>query len=410
MTAALNRWLRGLLDLLLLLQEHKVRSGLTILGISVGIWALVTLLAVGMGAREYIQGQVGKLGTDLLIVTPGNANDVSSYLNRGVLESLTLADVRALETQIPELALAAPVVQARGELSFRDRRAAGTVVGATPAYFAARDAVPALGRVLTPADAQAQAPVAVLGEEMARRLFSNRNPLGESIRFKGSVLEVVGVLRGKGDSSLGQGRDSEVIVPLSTMQHRIAGVRHVQMIFLKPVSEAVKERVRLQAELVLLTQHTALAQNGLPYTVTDLGQLAAIAGNLVGAMTALLVSIAGVSLVVGGIGVMNVMLASVSERIGEVGIRRAVGATQQHIRSQFLLEAGALTVLGGLVGIVLAALTVALLSGLLPWNAVIDIPAILAVLVASGAIGVFFGYYPARKAAKLTPMEALRYE
>lgn len=402
-------WLT-LQDVGLLLREHKVRSGLTILGICVGIWALVTLLSVGLGARQYIQGQVGKLGTDLLIVTPGNASDVTSFFNRTIVESLTREDARALKQQIPEVALAAPVIQMRSEVSFRDRRTAGTLLGTTADYFAVRQMELALGRLLTPADDQAQAPVVVLGEEMASHLFSNRNPLGETIRVRNTALKVVGVLRGKGDAGMGQGRDNEIIVPLATFQHRLTGLRHVQMIFIKPASDEAKAKVQRQAELVLLSLHTALSQQGLPYTVTDLGQLANIADNLVAAMTALLVSIAAVSLVVGGIGVMNVMLASVSERISEVGIRRAVGATQQDIKSQFLMESGALTVVGGLVGIVMAGLTIAILNNLLPWRAVFNLPAIVAVLVASGAIGVFFGYYPARKAARLTPMEALRYE
>ncbi|MFA7619249.1 MAG: ABC transporter permease [Thiohalomonadaceae bacterium] len=394
----------------LLLREHKLRSALTILGISVGIWALVTLLSVGLGARVYVQGQVGQLGSDLLIVTPGNAADTSTFFNRAVQESLTTADAQALRDQVPEIALVAPVYQQRGEVNYRDQRTAPNLVGATPEYFAIRDAKPAIGRLLTAADEQAQGSVAVLGGEIARHLFGNRNPLGESIRFRNTTLYVVGVLRSKGDGGLGQGRDSEIIVPLSTMQHRIAGARHVQMIYLKPRSSEDKDRVRSQTELVLLSLHTALSRNGLPYTVMDLGQLVAVADNLVNGMTAFLVSIAAVSLVVGGIGVMNVMLASVSERISEIGIRRAVGATQQDIETQFLMEAGTLTVIGGVVGIVLAGFSIVILNGLLPWRAVINFAAVAAVLVASGAIGVFFGFYPARKAARLTPMEALRYE
>ncbi|NTV11410.1 MAG: FtsX-like permease family protein [Zoogloea sp.] len=410
MNGRLQRFLLAQQDVALLLREHKARSVLTILGISVGIWALVTLLSVGLGARQYIQGQVGKLGTDLLIVTPGNANNVATFFNRTIQESLTVADARAIRDQVPGVALVAPTLQLQGEISYRDRKSGGSLVGATMEYFAVRDVRLAYGRLLTSADEQAQSNVVVLGSEIANRLFSNRNPLGETIRFQNINLQVVGVLRNKNDSGAGGGRDSEIIVPLPTLQNRIAGVKHVQMIFVKPRDVAMKDRIKLEMELVLLSMHTALATQGLPYTVTDLGQLASIADTLVSAMTAFLVSIAAVSLIVGGIGVMNVMLASVRERISEVGIRRAVGATDRDIRSQFLIEAATLTAIGGIVGLLAAGLSLTILGYLMPWKPVLNPLAIVSIFLISGAIGVFFGYYPARMASQLTPMEALRYE
>lgn len=405
-----NFWMSALQDVLLLLHEQKLRSSLTILGIGVGIWALVTLLSIGLGARSYVAVQVGQFGTDLLIVTPGNTNDASSFFDRNVQESLRAEDADALRRNLPNLAAAVPIVQLSGEARYFDQRTIARLVGTSPDYFTTRMAEPELGRLLTPADQQAEATVAVLGAEVAQLLFSNRNPLGQRFHFQNTILEVVGVLRNQGDNPLGQGRNDEIIVPLSTAQHRIAGIRHIQMILLKPRSEELKEQVRLNTELELLSRHTSIARKGLPYKVTDLGQLADVAGRLVTAMTAFLASIAAVSLVVGGIGVMNVMLASVRERIGEVGIRRAVGATQKHIRFQFLLEAGVLTALGGLVGIALALVTVMGLDGLLPWSAEVSFAIVSGVLAISAAIGVFFGYYPAHMAASLTPMEALRYE
>lgn len=397
-------------DVLLLLGEHRMRSILTMLGIAVGVWALSTLLAVGFGARGYIQGQVGQLGSNLLIITPGNPADLTTFYNRRIQESLTIDDVYALRVGIASLRDIAPILQSRGEVSYRERKIASSIVGTTDDYFRVRDIRVAYGRSLNVGDLRAASAVAVIGEDVAKRLFVNRNPLNEMIRHNGVNLQVIGVLESVGDSGIGQGRDTEIIVPLTTMQQRILGVRHVQLIYMRPDMDANKISVKASAELILLARHASLSQRGLPFTVADLGQLASIADNLIYAVTLFLASIAAVSLIVGGIGVMNVMLASVRERISEVGIRRAVGATERDIQFQFLLEAGILSGLGGIVGVVSSVFTILLLNLLLPWQGSIGWVATTLVLFISFAIGTFFGYYPAKKASRLTPMEALRYE
>jgi len=398
-------------DILLLLKEHRMRTGLTILGISVGVWALVTLLSLGLAARSYIDERVASLGTDLLIVTPGNASDLTSFFDPRIQESLTASDARAIRDQVPDVALTVPTYQVRATVNYRDRKTAASILGTTADYFSLHRIRIQMGRQIGSSDASGQLFAAVLGEDIRQRLFSNQNPLGESLRYQGRSLEVIGVMDAQGDGMMGQsGRDKEIVMPLATVQHKLAGDRHVQRIFIKPRSEEVKEKVKREIELILLSRHTDLAKQGLPYTVMDMGQIATIAQQLTGGMTALLVSIAAVSLVVGGIGVMNVMLVSVNERINEIGIRRAVGARQKDIGQQFLLESSVLTFIGGGAGIVLSILSVSLANLLLPWDTGIGAVTTLVVLIVSALVGVVFGMYPAKRAARLAPMEALRYD
>ncbi|ABI57490.1 ABC transporter permease [Alkalilimnicola ehrlichii MLHE-1] len=393
-----------------LLREHKVRSGLTVLGIAVGIWAVVTLLAIGMGARSYIEGQVQILGSDLLVVTPGSSEDPTSFFNPVIMESLTLADAEHFRNRIPDVHRVAAVFQLSGELSVADKRAAGSVVGTEPDYFALRELSVDTGRLLNRADQRSAAPVAVLGAELAQQLFGNQPPLGESIRFRGQPLEVVGVLSQRDDAALGQGEDRNLFVPIRYAQRALAGAHHVEYIMVEPTGRETKDAVARAIDLHLMTRKSRLSNAGKTHTVTDFGEIATLAGRIVDAMTWTLVSIAGVSLVVGGIGVMNVMLASVSERVSEIGIRRAVGANANQIRLQFLSEAAMLTVVGGVVGLCLAFISILLANQLLPWEGSLTVTSVLLVLLFSASIGGFFGYYPARKAANMPPMEALRYD
>lgn len=398
-------------DLLLLLAEHRMRTGLTVLGIAVGVWALVTLLSMGLAARAYVDSSVETLGTDLLIVTPGNAGDLTSFFDPRVQQSLTAADAQSIREQVPGVALAVPTFQISGMVHYRDRKTAANILGTTPDYFTLRQADARMGRALAGSDGSGQLFVAVLGDAVRERLFSNQNPLGETIRYQGRSLEAIGVIRSNNDAMLGEsGRDKEVVVPLTTMQHKLAGARHVQRIYIKPESDGLKERIKREVELTLLARHANLAKQGLPYTVVDMGQLATIAQQLTGGMTALLVSIAAISLVVGGIGVMNVMLVSVNERINEIGIRRAVGARQKDIEGQFLVEASVLTFLGAGVGLLLSVLTLELANFILPWETSIGFLTTFAILAISAVVGLFFGLYPAKRAASLAPIEALRYD
>jgi putative ABC transport system permease protein len=401
----------ALQDVLLLMTEHRMRTGLTVLGIAVGVWALVTLLSMGLAARVYVDNKVATLGTDLLIVTPGNTGDLTSFFDPRVQQSLTAADAQSIREQVPGVALAVPTFQLGGTVHYRDRKTAANIVGTTPDYFILHQADVRMGRVLAGSDGSGQLFVAVLGEAIRERLFSNQNPLGETVRYQGRSLETIGVIRSHNDGMLGEsGRDKEVVVPLTTAQHKLAGARHVQRIYIKPESDGVKERIKREVELTLLARHTNLAKQGLPYTVVDMGQIATIAQQLTGGMTALLVSIAAVSLVVGGIGVMNVMLVSVNERINEIGIRRAVGARQKDIEGQFLIEASVLTFLGAGVGLLLSVLTLGLANFFLPWETSIGFLTTFAILLISAVVGLFFGLYPAKRAASLAPIEALRYD
>ncbi|MGM0516329.1 MAG: ABC transporter permease [Pseudomonadota bacterium] len=393
-----------------LLREHKVRSSLTILGISVGIWAVVTLLGIGLGARGYIENQVQVMGSDLLVVSPGNARDPTTFFNKRVVESLTVDDARYLAREVEHARHVAPVYQERGKIAFGDQRAVGSLVGTVPDYLGMRDMEIAAGRPLLDSDIASGAAVGVLGAGLAERLFGNRPAIGRIIRFQGQPVEVIGVLEKREDSAFGDGQDDQILSPVSFVQRHVAGVRHVQYLMIEAASRENKPQVRRDVERYLTTVKRVPGTTGPVHTVTDFGEIASFAGMIVDAMTWILASIAGVSLVVGGIGVMNVMLASVSERVCEIGIRRAVGATAGQIKAQFLGEAALLTLLGGILGLLLSVLSLAIVGQFLPWSTVIDVGVVFGVMLFSTAIGGFFGYYPAHKASSLSPMEALRYD
>ncbi|WP_019625178.1 ABC transporter permease [Thioalkalivibrio sp. ALJT] len=405
----LSEFLTVLGDAFALLREHKARSALTILGIAVGIWSVVTLIGIGLGAKTYIENQVQVLGSDLLVVTPGNPEDPTSFFDPRIVESLHVRDAQEIASGIAHVRHAAPVFQARGELRRGERRAVGSMVGTTPGYFGMREMEIALGRGLTESDVNRGASVGVLGAELAQRLFGNRPALGRVVYFQGRSVEVVGVLAEREDAALGDGQDTEILVPVTFLQRQIAGVQHVQHILVEADREH-KEAVTRSIELYLMSAKRNIVQNGAAHSVTDFGEIASLAGRIVDAMTWILVSIAGVSLIVGGIGVMNVMLASVTERVSEIGIRRAVGATAGRIRMQFLGEAALLTMVGGLIGLALAGLSLLVVAQFLPWRPELDLMIVLAVVLFSASIGGFFGYYPAQKASNLSPMEALRYD
>jgi len=409
-SSALSALGTSLADALALLKEHKVRSSLTVLGIAVGIWAVVTLVGIGLGAKTYIERQVQVLGSDLLVVTPGNSEDPTTFFDRRIMESLTVRDAAHIAQQVPHVRHAAPVYRTRGEIRRGDQRAVGTMVGTVPAYLAMREIAMDHGRLLSPNEAAGSAAVGLLGAELAERLFGNRPAVGRVVHFLGQPVEIVGVLGSRDDAALGDGHDNELIVPIGFLQRHVEGVHYVQHILVEASGREHKPAVERAIQLYLQLQPQSPRGGAAAHTVTDFGEIASLAGTIVDAMTWMLASIAGVSLIVGGIGVMNVMLASVSERVSEIGIRRAVGATAGQVRMQFLGEAAMLTVVGGLIGLVLAGASLLLAAQFLPWRPELDPLLVLAVVLFSASIGGFFGYYPAQKAASLSPMEALRYD
>ena len=441
------------------IKRNKLRAALTMLGIFIGVAAVITMVAVGDGARSSVEAQINSLGTNLLIVVPGatTANGVRAGL--GSNSTLTVADAQALARG------GGPV----GLVTYMDRQVAQVVSGShnwstniqgtTPSYFAIRDWPPSIGRIFTDSEEKAGAPVCLLGQTVVNNLFGEgQNPVGATIRVKNSPMKVIGVLSVKGQSSYGQDQDDVVIVPFNTAERKVLGVSApsaavvaavtaaanasnryasvpttnsvyssstesaspfgsapkitgvVNTMFIKASSSDQVDNAVAQITRTLHERHHIQPKQDNDFTVRDLSEIAAASQSATQAMTMLLLAVASISLLVGGIGIMNIMLVSVTERTREIGIRMAIGARRIHIMLQFLVEAMMLSLMGGFAGIVLGILVSKLISALAQWPTLVSPVAVVGGFVFSAAVGVFFGYYPARKASLLHPIEALRYE
>lgn len=395
------------------LRVNKMRSFLTMLGIIIGIAAVIAMMAVGSGASYVISQQIASIGSNILLVIPGSTTSSGIRTGSGGVQTLTYDDSRAIQSECPSVEMASGTVRGSGQVVYGNQNWSTLLMGATPELLQIREWPVVLGRSITTSDVDSAAKVCILGQTVARTLFGDEDPTGKMIRIKKVPFTVVGVLPGKGQSPQGTDQDDVIFLPLRTAQRKLMGSQFpntVGAILVKAKSEELLSRAEEEIKALLNQRHRISASKEPDYTVRNLSEILAVAEKSSKAMSLLLGAVASISLIVGGIGIMNIMLVSVTERTREIGIRMAIGAKKNDILLQFLTEAVLLTLLGGLIGIALGAGGATIVSRLLSWPTLISPLSITVAVLFSGAVGIFFGFYPARKAAGLNPIEALRYE
>ena len=397
------------------LRTNKVRAALTMLGVIIGVAAVIATIAVGAGATARIQQQIASLGSNLIMVLPGSITTSGIRLGSGIALTLTEDDARAIAAQCPAVSLVAPVVRQGQQVIGGNNNWATSIQGATPEFLTIRDLSIERGVAFTSKDLEAANKVVLLGKTVAANLFPGGDPVGQTVRIHNVPLTVIGLLAAKGQSPTGQDQDDVVLMPLSTAKKRVLGVSQasagaVGTVMVQATGPTTIQAAQTQVRALLRQRHHLQSAQEDDFTIRNLEEVFAAQESSARVMALLLAVIASVSLVVGGIGIMNIMLVSVTERTHEIGLRQAVGATTGDILLQFLVEAVAISLVGGIAGIGVGVITSMIISRVAQWSTVLSSGSIILAFAFSGLVGVFFGYYPARKAAFLDPIEALRYE
>ena len=390
--------------------SNKLRTFLTLLGIIIGVGAVIAMVSLGFGVKESIKDNISKLGSNLLMVSAGGRTATGARLAAGEGARLTFDDMLAIEKQVDGIAGISASVNTSYQLVAGNQNWTSRVEGTTPSNFAIQNYELEDGRLFTERDMNSRARVAVIGKTVADNLFPGDDPVGQIMRIKKAPFQVIGVLKPKGSSGMGQDQDDTVIIPLTTAQNRMMGITHVQRITVQAENENVINDVQAEVEQVLRTRHKIKDGDYDDFTISNMAAIMDTMMETANSITLLLGCIAAISLLVGGIGIMNIMLVSVTERTREIGIRKALGATYNNILLQFLIEAMVIGVVGGFLGVVIGVIASYGISSFAGWNTVISWWAIVVAVVFSVGIGLFFGIYPARKAALLDPIDALRYE
>ncbi len=398
------------------LRANPLRSGLTALGVIIGVAAVVAMVAIGLGAQARIEEAISDIGSNMLVVGNGSRTADGRQTGRGRFFTLTERDAAALAREIPAVQVAAGSVGGTGRIVFGNRNWYTHLWGVTPDYFIAHNWSVVSGRKMTDEEVRASAKVALLGQSVAEQLFGNGDPLGQTVRIKRVPFTVIGVLHSKGpDPWLGSDQDDLVLMPLGTAKKRIFGSLQGRLdllgqITVKVITADAVKATQDEVAGLLRRRHSLLANEPDDFFVSNVAEALKARSESSRVMARLLASIAGISLLVGGIGIMNIMLVSVTERTREIGLRMAVGAKRREILLQFVIEALLLSLLGGLIGIAAGIGASMLISHLADWPVRIGVDAVLLATVFSAAVGVFFGFYPARKASRLDPIDALRHE
>ncbi|MEW6117697.1 MAG: ABC transporter permease [Nitrospirota bacterium] len=395
------------------LMVNKMRSSLTMLGIVIGVGAVIAMLAVGSGARQRITEQISSMGSNLLMILPGATTSGGVRMGAGTQATLSMSDAEAIQRECPAVQHVAPVLSGVAQVVSGSQNWSTGITGTTPDMLQVKDWPLIAGRIFTSDDVRSAAKVCLLGQTVVDNLFGDSDPIGQIIRIKNVPFTVIGVLDRKGQSPNGQDQDDVIYIPVTTAQKKLFGTSFpgmVRIIMVKAKSGDELYTAERQITDLLRQRHRIGAKQDSDFTVRNLTQMMQTQEQSTKVMTILLGAIASVSLIVGGIGIMNIMLVSVTERTREIGIRMAIGARTWDIRLQFLIEALTLSLVGGIFGIIIGLAGSELLSMFAGWPTTVSLLSIILAFSFSGFVGIFFGFYPAYKASLLNPIEALRYE
>lgn len=393
------------------LNNNKMRCFLTMLGIIIGVGSVITMLAIGQGSKDSIKKQISEMGSNMIMIHPGNMERGGVRQSSDDMQTLKVTDYENIRDEATFVAAVSPMVSSQGQFICGANNYPSSVEGATPEYLEIRKLKVKDGTVFSDADVKRAAKVCIIGKTVADNLFPNgENPIGRVIRFNSIPMTVVGLLESKGYNSMGQDQDDIVIAPYTTVMKRILAIDYIQGIFASALSEDVTEEATEEISDILNRNHKIKDDSERDYDIRSQQELSDMLNSTSEMMTLLLACVAGISLLVGGIGIMNIMLVSVTERTREIGLRMSIGARGVDILTQFLIEAIIISITGGIIGILFGAGASLAVKFLLNWPVSIQLYSVVLSFVVCTVTGVFFGWYPAKKAAALDPIEALRYE
>ncbi|MEA1995779.1 MAG: ABC transporter permease [Campylobacterota bacterium] len=393
------------------LYANKLRSFLSMLGITIGVTAVVAMISMGSGAKASVEKQISSIGSNLLIVLPGATTSGGARMGMGTKPSLTLGDTKAIE-ELSSVFCAAPIWGGVAQVVYVNQNWSTGVQGTTPSYFIAKDWEIEEGRTFNNSEVKASLKVAVIGKTVQKNLFGVTDPVGKIIRIRHVPFTVIGILSPKGSTAHGD-QDDVIFVPIATAQRKLFGTTLpgvVKIIIVKAKNTELVKTAEREINSLLMQRHRIRAGQDKDFTVRDLTEITSAVHKISTTLSLLLGSIAMISLIVGGIGIMNIMLVSVTERTREIGIRMAVGATTANILMQFLIESIVLSIIGGFMGIIFGMIASLIMAHFMQWPILISWQAILLAFIFSAGVGIFFGFYPAKKASKLNPIDALRSE
>jgi putative ABC transport system permease protein len=393
------------------LRRNKMRSFLTMLGIIIGVASVITMLAIGQGSKKSIEEQISSMGSNMLFVMPGTMRMGGIQQGSTSSQRLTVSDMNAIKTECSAVIAVSPEVRSSGQAVYGSSNWPTTIYGGNEEYLEIKSWTVVSGRNITDSEAKGSAKVCLIGRTVADELFGEGiDPTGETVRFKNIPFKIIGVLKEKGQNSFGQDQDDVLIAPYTTVQKRILAQTHIQSIQMSARSAEESELAQTQVEEVLRRTHKLRENEDNDFIIRSQEELATTMTSVTDILTILLGAIAGISLLVGGIGIMNIMYVSVTERTREIGLRMSIGGRGVDILMQFLIESILLSVFGGLIGILLGLAASRVVAALTSWPITVMMSSVILSFAVCSVIGVFFGWYPARKASDLDPIEALRYE
>jgi len=392
------------------LNRNKTRSFLTALGIIIGVASVISMVGLSHGAYISVQTQISKMGTSLIIVMPGSSSRGGFMGGMGSLTNLSEEDAEAILAECPSVDYVTPAVRSSGQAVYASQNWGTSVMGVGADFLKIRNWNLESGRFFDEKEIRSGSKICVLGKTVATSLFGDTDPIGKVIRFKKMPMEVVGVLCQRGESGMGQDQDDLIVMPLRTVQRKLMGITHINLILISAKSDELVESAKTEITDLLRRRHKIGKRDADDFQIRTQADMAEMAGSTLAIISFLLGSIASISLLVGGIGIMNIMLVSVTERTREIGIRMAIGARRFDILTQFLVEAMTLSGVGGTIGILLGIGITHLITRFSEWPTIVSMPAVVIAFIFSAFVGIVFGLYPAWKASRLDPIEALRFE